>query len=107
MEPVSVSYCRPTTERVITCDGMLSVRIVIIQDKNLWGVIRGGQLTNRVSRGNRNVIWKCIRGLSGYFVWAWTIINGNGRFIQIFTNTINRKGIIEAVIYCNISVLSH
>ena len=66
-------------DRVVTHDVMVSVRIIIIQYNNLWGVRRGGQRTNRVSGGDRNGIWKWIRGIAGYYVWAGTIINGYGR----------------------------
>ena len=32
---------------------MVRVRIIIIQDNNLWGVISGGKFTNRVYRGKK------------------------------------------------------
>ena len=100
MEPGSVSYLPPTTERVFTHDGMASVRIIRIQGKNLWGVIRDGQRTNRVSRGNINDIWKLIRDILGSFVWAGTITNGHGREVQRWNKTFKWKGIIEAIINC-------
>ena len=102
MEPGALSSFCPATERVVTHDGMLSVRIIRIQDKELWGVKRGGKRTSRVSRGNRNGSWKRMIGISGYFVRAGTIINGNRRETQSWANTINWKEIIEAVIKCPI-----
>ena len=84
MDPVAVLYFRSSTERVVTHNGMLGVRIIIIQDNNLWGVIRGGQSTNRFSRGNIDGIWKRVRSIEGCFVWTGTIINGHGREIQSF-----------------------
>ena len=46
MEPGSVSSLLPATTRVVAHDGMVSVRIIRIQENNLWGVRRGGQSTN-------------------------------------------------------------
>ena len=47
---------------------MLSVSIMRIQDKNLWGVIRGGQHTNRFLGSNINGSWEWIRGILVYFL---------------------------------------
>ena len=78
MEPVAVSSSRPAMARVVTHDGMLSVRIIRICFKKLWGIGKGGQRTNRFSRGNRNGSWKRIRGIPGFFrfggdyhQWEW------------------------------------
>ena len=86
---------------------MFSVRIIRIQYKNIWVVIRGGQHTNRVSRGNRNGIWKQIKVISGNFVLVGTISNANGRGVQILANNINWKVIIEDIIKYPIIVFSH
>ena len=43
----------------------------------------------------------------GIFWGEVNIINGNGRDIQIWSNTINWKGIVEGVINCPIVVFSH
>ena len=61
---------------------MLSVRIIIIWFKKLWGIGGGGQYTNGLFRGNINVSWKGITDIPGYFVRAGTIINGNVREIK-------------------------
>ena len=105
MEPGSVSSFNPDTKRVVTHAGMLSAWAIIIHDKNFQGVIRGGQCTNIVYRGNRNDSCKRIIGILGYLFLSRTIINGNGKKIQIWVATINRKGIIESVINCPIVVL--
>ena len=86
---------------------MYSVRIITILFNKLWGTGRSGKCTNIVSRGDKNGIWKRIRGIPGSFVWAVTIINRNVREIQICATKINRKGIIELVINCPIIVLSY
>ena len=70
METGAVYYFPPSTERVVTHDGMASVIIIIIQDNNVWLFRSSAQLTNIVSRGNRNGSWKRIRGIAGYFVWG-------------------------------------
>ena len=79
MEPVEVSSFPLFTSRVVTNDGMVSVRIIIIQKNKLWGVRRGGKINSIVSRGNRNGIWKSIRGIVGSYFQAGTIINDNDR----------------------------
>ena len=53
MEPGAVPSSCPSMERVVTNDGMLSVRIIIICFKNVWGVGIGGQRNNRLSRGKK------------------------------------------------------
>ena len=90
----------------VTHDGMLSVSSITTQDKKLLGSVRGGQLSNRIYRANINIIWKHIRGIYVSFVWKGNIINGNWRYIQSWEDTINRKGVVEAVIKFPITVLS-
>ena len=107
MDPGSVSSFPPSTSRVVTNDGMVSVRIIIIQKNKLWGVRRGGQINSIVFRGNRNGIWKSIRGILGSYFQAGTIINGNNSYIKSQSNAINWNGIIESVINCPDIVLSH
>ena len=68
MDPGEVSSFCPDTERVVTHNGMMSVKIIRIQENNLWLVIRGGKYTNIVSRGNINGSWKRVRGIAGSFV---------------------------------------
>ena len=89
MEPGAVSSSRTATKRFFTHHGMLSVITIIIWFKMLLGIGRDGKRTNRVSRGNINVRWNRIRGIPGSFVLARTIINGNGREIQNWDDTIN------------------
>ena len=67
MELGSVSYFHTDMERVVTHGGMLSVSTIRIQDRELWGIRRGGKHTNIFSRGNRNFSWKWIRGISVCF----------------------------------------
>ena len=71
------------------------------------GIGRLGEITSRISGGNRNGSWKRIRGILGSFVPAGNIFNGNGMDIQSWATKINCKGIIEAVIKCHIVVLYH
>ena len=68
METGGVSSFYSDTERVVTHNGMVSVKIIIIQENNLWLVRRGGKCTNIVSRGNINGSWKRVRGIAGSFV---------------------------------------
>ena len=79
VEPGGVSSSCTDTERVVSRNSMLSVSIIIIWFKKLWVIGRSGQLNNRVYRSNINGNWNQIRGVPGYFVWAGTITNGNGR----------------------------
>ena len=60
MEPGEVSDFRPAMARVVTNDSMLSVRIIRTHDNN---VIRGGKITTRVFRGDRNGSWEWIRDI--------------------------------------------
>ena len=68
MDPGEVSYFCPDTERVVTNNGMVSVKIIRIQENNLWFVRRGVKFTKIVSRGNINGSWKRVRGIAGSFV---------------------------------------
>ena len=54
MEPGAVSYLCHDTKRFVTHDGMLSVKIIRIQENNLCRLIRGDQLTNRVYKDKIN-----------------------------------------------------
>ena len=99
MYPGSVSSFPPTAARYLTHDGIVSVRIIIIQENNFWGVRRGAQSTNRVSRSNINGSCKSIIVIERLFFQVATIINGNGGGgVQNWSNTINWKGIIESFI---------
>ena len=66
MDPIAVSSLTPATARVVTHDDTVNFRIIIIQEKNLWGFRRGGRITNIFSRGNINYIWRWIRGIAGF-----------------------------------------
>ena len=68
MDPGEVSSFCPDTEMVVTHNGMVSVKIIRIQENNLWLFRRGGKYTNIVSRGNINGSWKRVRGIAGSFV---------------------------------------
>ena len=96
--PIAVSYFNPATVRLIHIHGMTMVGIIRRLEKDLWQIIRGGKSTNIVFGGNRYGSWKHIRGTPGSFLWYGSIINSNGRQIQIWATTTIWKGIIEAVI---------
>ena len=98
MEHGIVSSSLPDLESFFTHDGKLSVRIIIIWFKKFWGLGMVVKRNNIVYRGNIPGIWNHIRGIPSSFVWYGTIINGNGRKIQIWDTTINLEGFIEAVI---------
>ena len=53
METEVVSYFHTDTARVFTHDGISNVRIIRIQDKQLWGFRSCGQLNNRIYRGKK------------------------------------------------------
>ena len=89
MEPLSVSFYHIAMTIIITHDGMLSVRIIRMCFKKSWMIGRGDQRTNRVTIGNRNGSYKRIIGIPDCFVLPGTIINGNGRDIQIWDIKIN------------------
>ena len=74
MKPGKVSYFNPSMERVVKHDGMLSIRILIIYDKKLWGIRRGSQLTNIFYIGNINGSWNKIRGIPGLF-FGWGLFS--------------------------------
>ena len=42
----SVSYFHPTTDMGVFIYGTMRASIIIIQEKDLWGIIKGGQSTN-------------------------------------------------------------
>ena len=67
----------PTFQRHIFIHNMNSIRIMI--RKEIWQIIRGGKITNRVFRRNRDGSWKQIWGISGSFVRAGSTINGDRR----------------------------
>ena len=99
----SVSNVDPTFERHIFLHNIESIRI--IRRKKIWWFIRVGQITNRTFRGNIDGIWERISGTSGYFMWVGSIINVDGRYMQIWATKISFKGIIEAVLKCPVVVL--
>ena len=92
--------------RVVFIDGIVSVSIIKSWDSDLWGIRRGDQNNNRVLRGKRDGIWKKIRGISGSFIQAGTIINGNKREIQIWDTKTSWKWITESVINRHVTILS-
>ena len=98
MEPVAVSSFTPDTAKVVNLYCMVSFRIIIIQDNNFLGVRTGSKFTNIFYIGNINGSWKNIKGIAGSFVRARTIINRYRREIQIWSNTINKKCVVEEVI---------
>ena len=67
MEPGTGYYFPPYMARVVTRDGILSFRVIKIQDNNSWGVRRGGQSTNIFYRGNINDRWKRIKSMAVSF----------------------------------------
>ena len=104
--PISVSSFLRGIARFVSHDYMVSVRSIQIQENNFWVVRKGGQSNNRVSIGNRDGIWKRIRGIEGYFVQSETITNRHGSDNQIWTITINQKGVVEAFKNCPVIILS-
>ena len=107
MASIAVSSFHISIVMFVSHDGMVHFWSIRSQERILWGVIEGGQITNRVSRCNRNRIWKRIRNIEGYFVWSVTITNWHGRVIQRQDNTINQEGNVEIVIKCTVLVLYH
>ena len=79
------------------------IRIIIRKD--IWLIIRGGKSTNTISRGNRDGSWEQIWDISGSFMWAGSIINGDGRYMQILANKFIFKGIIEEFINVPVAVI--
>ena len=49
------------------------------------------------------MIW----GIASSFVWFGTFIKRHGREIEIWNNTLNRKGVVESVIKRPVVVLYH
>ena len=68
MEPGEVSSFCPNTEMVVTHNVMVRVKIIIIQENNIWVFIRVGKCTNIFSIGNINGSWKRFIGIAGSFV---------------------------------------
>ena len=106
MFPRAVSYFHPATVRLICIHCMSMVRIIRRQDKESWQISRGVQSTTIFFRSNRDGSWKHIGGITGSFMWAGSIINGNGRQIQIWATKIICKVIIGSVIKRTVVVLS-
>ena len=88
----AVSSSDPTFESQTFLHNMDSIRVII--RKEIWRIRRGGQIPNRIFRGNRDGIWDQIWGISGYFMWVGYIINGDGRWMKIWATKISCKGII-------------
>ena len=97
-----------TTTRNI-CNRVHSIytnhRIIRSQENKFWQIRRGGQSTNIFFRGNRDGSWNKIRVITGYFIPAGPIINGNGMVIQSLATKIIWKGIIEAFINCPVVLI--
>ena len=75
MFPIALSCVYPTVERHIFIHNTYSIRI--IRRKEIWIIRRGGQSTNVIFRGNRDVIWEQIWSILGSFILAGSIINGD------------------------------
>ena len=69
----------PASERVITHNGIVSVRTIIIQVNKLLEFRKGGESINIFSIGNINTSCNQIRGIEGSFVQVENIINWHGR----------------------------
>ena len=70
MFPRSVSSFHPVMVKLFLFQAMEKVRIIRRQDKELRIIRRGVQSNNRVSRGNRNSIWKQIWGIVRSIMWV-------------------------------------
>ena len=101
-----VSSFHPATVRIIFLNFMGRVRIIRRQEKEQWRIKRGGQITNRIFRGNRDCSWEHIWGIAGSFMQVGSFTNGNVGYIQIWATKIIFKGIIESVINCPVVELS-
>ena len=95
------------TARFFSRYGMVSTRSIKTKENNLWVFIRGIKSNRIVFIGNINVSWKRIGGIAGSFVWSRTIIKRHVREIQRWLNTINYKGVVEAVKNFPFVVLYH
>ena len=76
----AVSSFHPTKERKIFIHNMESISI--IKGKDIWLIRRGGQITERVFKGNQDGSWEQIWGIVGTFMQDGSIIKGYGRYIQ-------------------------
>ena len=103
MFTTEVFYVEPTIKRNIFLHNTETSRS--ISRKEIWRISRSGQSTNIIFRGNRDGSWGQIWGLSGSFMRAGSIINGDGRYMQIRATQFICKGIIEAFINCPVFVL--
>ena len=63
----SVSSSHPATAMLVFLDGIVRVRLIINEENYYLGIRRGGQITNRVFRGNRDGRTKRIRVIAGSF----------------------------------------
>ena len=72
MKPISVYSFNPSTAKVVNHDGMMIVRIIIIQNNNLWAVRICGQRTNRVPRG-KNMASGSGSGVYWDILFGWVL----------------------------------
>ena len=79
MLPKEASYFHPAMVRLMLFNYTEGVRITIRQEKGLWRIIRGGQITNIFFRGKRDSSWELIRGIWSSFMRSGSIINGDVR----------------------------
>ena len=75
MFPTEVSHFHPSKVRIVFPHNMERIRI--IRKKEIRRIRTGGQSTNRIFRGNRDGSWDQKWGISGSFMKAGSIINGN------------------------------
>ena len=103
MFTTALSYFHPTKERYIFLHDMEIIKIII--RKEIWRIIRRGQITNIISIENIEGSWEHICGIMGSFMQEGSITNGDGRYIQIWDTKFKCKGVIEAVIKSPVVVL--
>ena len=101
-----VSYSQIVTVMLVSHSCVVCLWRIISQVNKLTDFKRGGQSTNIVSIGNRNVRSKRIRSIQVSFVILVAIINGHERQIQIWGTTTNWKVVVESVINPHFVVLS-
>ena len=82
-----VYYFQPTKGRHIFLNNMESIRI--ISRKEIWLIRRDGKSINIIYRGYRDGIWEQIWGILGSLMQARSIINGDGRYIQIWATKLH------------------